>query len=80
MMKTLNLTYKGSLGKTHTLKLNYAKDGLDEKAVRQSMQTLASAKAFKKDDEELFVVPVCAHYVTTKEETIFDDRQKNSEK
>lgn len=76
-MKSLSLIYKGSLGKTHTLKLKYAKDGLDAQTVRTSMQRLASTNLFKKDEEVLFEKPVCAKYVTTTEEVIFDDR-KNS--
>lgn len=80
MMKTLSLTYKGYLGKTHTLKLKYAKEGLDPKEVRSSMQELATANAFTKDNELMFVTPVCAKYITTTEETIFDDRKKTPEK
>lgn len=84
MMKTLSLTYKGYLGKTHTLKLKYAKEGLDPKEVRSSMQELATANAFTKDNDKdnelMFVTPVCAKYITTTEETIFDDRKKTPEK
>ena len=36
-MKTLNLTFKGSLGKKHILKLSYANDQLDAETVRQAM-------------------------------------------
>lgn len=78
-MKTLSLIYKGSLGKTHTLRLKYAKDGLDAKEVRQAMTDLATANVFKKDNEDLFVVPVCAKYITTTEKTIFDDRKGKAE-
>ena len=42
-MKTLNLTFKGSLGKTHVLKLHYASDQLDAKTVQAAMDQIANA-------------------------------------
>lgn len=41
-MKTLNLTFKGSLAKKHVLKLSYANDQLDAETVRQAMINLAN--------------------------------------
>lgn len=45
-MKTLNLTFKGSLGKKHILKLSYANDQLDAETVRQAMINLANTHLF----------------------------------
>ncbi|WP_093624106.1 DUF2922 domain-containing protein [Limosilactobacillus gorillae] len=70
-MKTLNLTYKGSLGKTHILKINYANGQLDEVSVRQAMTQIADLKLFKKDDEDLYVTPVSAKVVNTNEDVLF---------
>ena len=47
-MKTLNLTYKGSLNKTHILKINYANGQLDEATVRQAMTQIANLKLGRK--------------------------------
>ena len=40
-MRTLSLTFKGSLGKKHSLKLNYASGDLDAETVRKAMQEIA---------------------------------------
>lgn len=50
-MKTLNLTFKGSLGKTHVMKLHYASDQLDAKTVQAAMDQIANAHLFAKDSE-----------------------------
>ena len=41
-MRTLSLTFKGSLGKKHSLKLNYASGDLDAETVRKAMQEIAN--------------------------------------
>lgn len=64
-MKTLNLTFKGSLAKKHVLKLSYANDQLDAETVRQAMINLANTHLFFKDGEELYVTPIAAKYVDT---------------
>jgi hypothetical protein len=69
-MKSLNLTYKGSLGKTHLLKINYVKDGLTKEQIKQQMQAVADSQLFAKDGEQLYVQPISAKYVTTTEEVI----------
>lgn len=69
-MKSLNLTYKGSLGKTHLLKINYIKDGLTKEQIKQQMQAVADSQLFAKDGEQLYVQPISAKYVTTTEEVI----------
>lgn len=71
-MKSLNLTYKGSLGKTHLLKINYVKDGLTKEQIKQQMQAVADSQLFAKDGEQLYVQPVSAKYITTTEEVILN--------
>ena len=51
-MKTLNLTFKGSLGKKHILKLSYSNDQLDAETVRQSMNNLSNTHMIFKYSEE----------------------------
>lgn len=75
-MKTLNLTFKGSLGKKHLLKLSYASENLTAETVRKAMQDIAAASAFAKGDEGLYVTPVSAKYVDTVATVIFNDEQK----
>lgn len=74
-MKTLNLNFKGSLGKTHSLKLSYANDQLDAATVREAMKQLANSHLFFKGDEELFATPVSAKYVDTIPTVLFYDRK-----
>lgn len=75
-MKTLNLSFKGSLGKGHTLKINYANEHLDEATVRAAMQKIVQSELIKKDDDLLFIRPASAKYVTTTDEVIFADTHK----
>lgn len=70
MMKSLNLIYKGSLGKTHQLKLNYVKEGLTKDEIMTQMKALAGSKLFAKDGEQLYAQPIAAKYITTTEETV----------
>lgn len=70
-MKTLNLSFKGSLGKGHTLKLNYASDNLDEKVIREAMNQIVSSQLIQKDDDNLYARVSGAKYVTTTDQVIF---------
>lgn len=74
-MKTLSLSFKGSLGKSHSLKLNYANDGLTEQTVRDAMNKIVESKLFQKDDDLLYLKAMAAKYVTTTDEVIFDSSQ-----
>lgn len=74
-MKTLNLTFKGSLGKKHLLKLSYASENLSADTVRQAMNQIAAAHMFIKGDEELYTSPVSAKYVDTVSTVIFNDEK-----
>ena len=74
-MKTLNLSFQGSLGKGHSLKLKYANDKLDEATVRNAMQKIVDSQLFGKDDEQLYLRVASAKYVTTTDEPIFSQQQ-----
>lgn len=71
-MKTLSLSFKGSLGKGHSLKLNYANDNLDEQTVHKAMDKIIESKLFQKDDDLFYLKALAAKYVTTTDEVIFD--------
>lgn len=75
-MKTLNLTFKGSLGKKHLLKLSYASESLSAETVRQAMDQLSSAGAFTgKDGENIYATPISAKYVDTVSTVLFNDER-----
>ncbi|MBB1079786.1 DUF2922 domain-containing protein [Limosilactobacillus sp. STM2_1] len=75
-MRTLNLTFKGSLGKKHTLKLSYASGELDAETVRKAMEEIAQTHLFTKEDEDIYQVPLSAKYVDTVSTVIFNDEHK----
>lgn len=77
-MKALSLTFKGSLGKTHSLKLNYANDNLDATAVKNTMDTMASLGLFQNNGEVLYTQPVSAKYVETIETPVFDAEEEQA--
>lgn len=70
-MKALSLAFKGSLGKSHTLKLNYANDNMDEASAKAAMDMLAKLDLFESNGEKLYVEPVSAKYVETIETPVF---------
>lgn len=70
-MKALSLSFKGSLGKTHSLKLNYANNNLDADTVKAAMNQMVTLNLFSKDGENLYAKPVSAKYVETTETPLF---------
>ena len=74
-MKTLSLSFKGSLGKGPSLKLTYANDGVTDHPVRDAMNKIVESKVFQKDDDLLYLKAMAAKYVTTTDEVIFDSSQ-----
>lgn len=74
-MKTLSLTFKGSLGKKHSMKLSYASENLNEKVVRQAMEQIAQSHLFVKGDEELYATPLSAKYIDTVTTIVFNDEK-----
>ena len=52
-MKTLELTFKGSLGGKHVFKVHNAKEDLKEDAILAAMKSLAGLRLFQHSDEFL---------------------------
>ena len=75
-MRTLNLTFKGSLGKKHSLKLTYSSGELDAETVRKAMQEIAQTHLFIKEGDDIYQQPLSAKYVDTVSTVIFNDEQK----
>lgn len=74
-MKSLNLTFKSNLGKTHVLKLNYASSDIREEVAKKAMADIANLHIFVKGDEELYVTPVSAKYSETITTPIFTTKK-----
>ncbi|MFD1465764.1 DUF2922 domain-containing protein [Lapidilactobacillus mulanensis] len=72
-MKKLQMHYKGSTGKKHTLGLSQINESLDDKTVREQMAAIAAARLFKNGDEDLYTQPLSANYSETVLTPIFDD-------
>jgi len=70
-MKSLNLAFTGSLGKSHSLKLAYANDGLDSAVIKSAMDQLSEMKMFSSEGENIYATPVSAKYVETITTPIF---------
>lgn len=78
-MKTLELTFKGSLGGKHVFKVHNAKEDLKEDAILASMKSLAGLKLFQHSDEFLYEQPVSAKYVDVEEKVVFNYSPKVKE-
>ncbi|MDO1604755.1 DUF2922 domain-containing protein [Lactobacillus sp. YT155] len=70
-MKKLQLGFKTEDGKTKILTLNYFKADLTSDEVKKAMQSIADAKLFVKEGQEMYHQAVSAKYVTRTEEDIF---------
>ena len=75
-MKTLELTFKGSLGGKHVFKVHNAKPDLKEETILPVMKSLAALKLFQHSDEFLYEQPVSAKYVDVQETVVFDNSPK----
>lgn len=70
-MKKLQLKFKTADGKNKDLALNYVKDGLDEKTVKEAMDKIQASKLFEKNTIQLYNEVLGAKYVDREESTIF---------
>ena len=77
-MRTLNLTFKGSLGKKHSLKLNYASGDLDAETVRKAMQKIAQTHLFIRKAKIFTNNLFPRKYVDTVSTVIFNDESKSN--
>ena len=78
-MKTLELTFKGSLGGKHVFKVHNAKPDLKEETILPVMKSLAALKLFQHSDEFLYEQPVSAKYVDVQETVVFDTSPHTTE-
>ena len=78
-MKTLELTFKGSLGGKHVFKVRNAKPDLKEETILPVMKSLAALKLFQHSDEFLYEQPVSAKYVDVQETVVFDNSPHTTE-
>ncbi|CAM3167170.1 DUF2922 domain-containing protein [Limosilactobacillus mucosae] len=78
-MKTLELTFKGSLGGKHVFKVHNAKPDLKEETILPVMKSLAALKLFQHSDEFLYEQPVSAKYVDVQETVVFDNSPHTTE-
>ena len=78
-MKSLNLAFKGSLGKNHSLKLAYANDGLDSATIKSAMDQFAEVKMFTSEGENIYATPVSAKYVETITTPVFTAEKVSAE-
>ena len=78
-MKTLELTFKGSLGGKHVCKVHNAKEDLNKDTILAAMDSLAKLKMFQHSDEFLYEQPVSAKYVDVQETVVFDNSPKVKE-
>lgn len=63
MTKSLQLTFKDDKNKTKTVVLTNPKEGLEEQTVKQSMQKIADANLFQKNNVDQFKTVERAQYV-----------------
>lgn len=78
-MKTLELTFKGSLGGKHVFKVHNAKPDLKEETILPVMKSLAALKLFQHSGEFLYEQPVSAKYVDVQETVVFDNSPHTTE-
>ena len=78
-MKTLELTFKGSLGGKHVFKVHNAKPDLKEETILPVMKSLTALKLFQHSDEFLYEQPVSAKYIDVQETVVFDNSPKVKE-
>ena len=78
-MKTLELTFKGSLGGKHVFKVHNAKPDLKEETILPVMKSLAALKLFQHSDEFLYEQPVSAKYVDVQETVVFENSPHTTE-
>ena len=70
--KVLKLNFKNQKGKTKTITIADPKDGLSKEVVQASMAKIVDAKAFSKEEVEIYTSVDSAKYYTTQSDQIFD--------
>lgn len=72
MKKVLKLSFKNEKNKTKTITIADPKDGLSKEVVQNAMSNIVEAKAFSKDEVNLYAAVDGAKYYTTQSDEIFD--------
>lgn len=73
----LKLKFKTSKGKFAYMRISNPKKGLTKELVQEAMVNIAGTRAFRKDDQILYLTPLAAKYVTTTEEAIVVEEKVN---
>jgi hypothetical protein len=70
--RVLKLSFKNEKNKTKTITIADPKDGLSKEVVQDAMSKIVAAKAFSKEEVELYTSVDSAKYYTTQSDEIFD--------
>ena len=70
--KVLKLNFKNPKDKTKTITIANPKEGLSKEVVQDAMSKIVAAKAFSKEEVELYTSVDSAKYYTTQSDEIFD--------
>lgn len=70
--RVLKLSFKNEKNKTKTITIANPKEGLSKEAVQDAMAKIVGAKAFSKEEVNLYATVDSAKYYTTQSDEIFD--------
>ena len=70
--KVLKLSFKNQKDKTKTITIANPKEGLSKEVVQDAMAKIVAAKAFSKEEVELYTSVDSSKYYTTQSDEIFD--------
>lgn len=70
--RVLKLSFKNEKNKTKTIAIANPKEGLSKEVVQDAMSKIVEAKAFSKEEVNLYATVDSAKYYTTQSDEIFD--------
>ena len=70
--KVLKLNFKNQKDKIKTITIANPKEGLSKEVVQDAMSKIVEAKAFSKEEVNLYATVDSAKYYTTQSDEIFD--------
>lgn len=70
--RVLKLSFKNEKNKTKTITIANPKEGLSKEVVQDAMSKIVGAKAFSKEEVNLYAAVDSAKYYTTQSDEIFD--------
>ena len=71
--KVLKLNFKSQKNKIKTITIANPREGLSKEVVQDAMSKIVAAKAFSKEEVELYTSVDSAKYYTTQADEIFDN-------